>query len=148
MPESDVNHPLVLLIDDNSDDVLLVRRAFNRAGLNHRIESVSTAAEGIAYLNGSEPYHDRSKYPLPSLVLLDLNLPMVSGLAVLKWIRRQPKLSQLCVVMLTSSDDVRDVNLAHQHGANSFLVKPLEFWSAAELSASVGRFLRSENPQI
>ncbi len=75
------------------------------------------------------------------MVLLDIKMPGTDGFDVLRWIRHQPQFAPLCIVMLTSSDEIRDVNLAYQLGANSFLVKPLDFWNAAELSRSLGRLL-------
>lgn len=97
--------------------------------------------ECIGYLKGDPPFGDRKAYPLPALVLLDIKLPGVDGFEVLRWIRAQSNFARLCVVMLTSSDEVRLVNRAYQLGANSFLVKPLEFWNATELLHSVERLL-------
>ena len=91
----------------------------------------------MAYLQGAAPYSDRFKYPFPDMVLLDIKMPMTDGFDVLRWIRHQPTIAKLCVVMLTSSDEIRDVNLAYQLGANSFLVKPLDFWNASELCRSL-----------
>jgi len=133
--------PSILLVEDNQDDVLLIRRGFERAGISNPIQIVSRGPQAIAYLNGSGLYCDRTKYPLPALVLLDLNMPGSDGFAVLKWIRRQSAFTHLCVVVLSASDAMRDVNLAHHLGANLFLVKPLEFWNAAELWQSVQRLL-------
>jgi len=127
----------ILLIDDNEDDCLLIRKAFERAGLSYRIQSVRSGVDGIAYLSGGPPYEDRKKYPLPVLVLLDIRMPTIDGFEVLRWIRKQPALAKLCVVMLTSSDEIPDVNLSHQLGASAFLVKPLDFWNAGELSRSL-----------
>ena len=135
------NLPLILIVDDDENDVLLVKRAFNRAGLQHPIQSLPDGAECIAYLNGERPYEDRQRYPLPGLVLLDIKMPVRDGFEVLRCIRRDPKFTRLCVVMLTSSDEIRDASKAYQLGADSFLVKPLDFWNAAELSRSVGRLL-------
>jgi CheY-like chemotaxis protein len=133
--------PLILLVEDNEDDVLLIRRGFERAEVRNPFRVVTSGVEAIAYLNGDQPYWDRAKNPLPALVLLDIKMPMTDGFAVLKWIRRQPELARLCVVMLTSSDEIRDVNLAYHLGANSFFVKPLDFWNAAELWRAVQRLL-------
>jgi CheY-like chemotaxis protein len=131
----------VLLVEDSPDDVLLIKRSFERAGLRHPIHSVSLGEEAIAYLRGDTPYDDRVKYPVPDLVLLDIKMPGMDGFDVLRWIRRQGEFLHLCVVMLTSSDQLRDVNQAYQLGANSFLVKPLDFWNAAELSRSLDLML-------
>lgn len=139
--EATPQQPLILLVEDNEDDVLLIRRGFERAGIEHPLRVVTSGIEAIAYLTGEAPYWDRAKHPLPSLVLLDIKMPMADGFAVLKWIRRQPEFARLCVVMLTSSDEIRDVNLAYQLGANSFFVKPLDFWNAAELWRAVQRLI-------
>jgi CheY-like chemotaxis protein len=139
VPESVQNLPLILVVDDNQDDVMLITRAFERTGLKHAIQSVSSGTEGIGYLNGAPPFDDRITHPLPQLVLLDIKMPSVDGFDVLRWIRHQPQFAQLCVVMLTSSDEMRDVNLAYQLGANSFLIKPLDFSNAAELCRSISK---------
>lgn len=131
----------ILLVDDNPDDVLLIKRAFARAGLTHPIFSVPSGTEAIAYLSGERPYEDRTEHPLPNLILLDIKMPVTDGFEVLRWIRRQPELGRVSTVMLTSSDEIRDVNLAYQLGANSFLVKPLDFWNAADLSRSISKLL-------
>jgi CheY-like chemotaxis protein len=132
---------LILLVDDNRDDLMLIGRAFERAGLRDHIRSLPTGMEAIAYLRGDYPYTDRAIYPVPELVLLDIKMPGTDGFEVLRWIRQQPEFSGLCVVMLTSSDDIRDVNRAYQLGANSFLVKPLEFGNAAELWQSLQKVI-------
>lgn len=123
MPEN----PVILLVEDQEEDILLIRRAFKKANLLNTLQVVRDGEEAIAYLKGVETYRNRNEYPLPALVLLDLKLPRLSGLEVLKWIRGQPGLSVLRVVVLTASQRIQDVNLAYQLGANSFLVKPVEF---------------------
>jgi CheY-like chemotaxis protein len=141
MTDSAAQQYTVLLVDDDPDDLLLVTRAFHRAGLTHKIVSARGGMEGMAYLAGNAPYEDRTRYPLPNLVLLDIKMPVVDGFELLRWIRLQKELAGLCVVMLTSSDEIRDVNRAYQLGATSFLVKPLDFWNAADLSRSLGKLL-------
>jgi len=118
---------LFLLVEDNESDVVLVRRAMAKAKVLNPLQVVESGEKAVAYLNGEGRYSDRAQYPLPALVLLDLKLPGLDGFGVLKWIRQNPGLKALRVVVLTSSDDMRDVNLAYQLGANSFLVKPAEF---------------------
>ena len=76
------------------------------------------------------------------MVLLDIKMPLKDGFEVLRWVRQQPEFAKLCVVMLTSSDEIRDVNKAYTLGATSFLVKPLDFWNAADLANSIKRLLK------
>jgi CheY-like chemotaxis protein len=115
-----------LLIEDNEDDSLLLKKAFNRGNLLNPLHIAKTGEEGIEYLKGTGPFSNRSEYPLPAVVLLDLRLPGIDGFEVLRWIRAQPHFSSLRVIVLTSSESIHDVNLAYRLGANSFLVKPMD----------------------
>ena len=133
--------PLILLIEDDLNDAALAKRAFERAGLKYPIHHVTNGIECIAFLNGEPPYDDRERFPFPAMVLLDIKMPLMDGFEVLRWIRHQSQFRKLCVVMLTSSDAIRDANFAYQLGADSFLVKPLDFWNAAELAHSLERLL-------
>jgi CheY-like chemotaxis protein len=139
------NEQPILLVENNQDDILLILRAFQRAGVTRRIEVVTSGIEAVAYLQGTPPYDDREEYPLPILVLLDIKMPGMDGFEVLRWIRQQWEFLQLCVVMLTSSDHIRDANQAYQLGANSFLVKPLDFENAGELARSLDTLLAKES---
>ena len=127
----------ILLVENNQDDILLILRAFQRAGVTRRIQTVTSGTHAVAYLQGTQPYDDRQKYPLPILVLLDIMMPGMDGFDVLRWIRRQWEFFELCVVMLTASDRIRDATQAYHLGANSFLVKPLDFQNAGELARSL-----------
>jgi len=138
--ETIVEQP-ILLVENNQDDILLILRAFQRAGVTRRIQAVTSGMHALAYLQGTHPYDDREKYPVPALVLLDIKMPGMDGFEVLEWIRRQWEFFQLCVVMLTSSDHISDANRAYHLGANSFLVKPLDFQNAAELARSLDTLL-------
>ncbi len=135
----------ILLVENNQDDPLLILRAFQRAGVSRPIQTVTNGMDAIAYLQGTHPYGDREEYPLPALVLLDIKMPGMDGFEVLRWIRGQGEFFELCVVMLTNSDHIRDANQAYHLGANSFLVKPLDFQNAAELARSLGTILAKEN---
>jgi CheY-like chemotaxis protein len=130
----------ILLVEDNDDDVLLVRRAFAQAKILNPVRVARTGEEALEYLSGTGRYADRAEYPLPSLVLLDLKMPGLNGFDVLRWIRLQPGFSALRVVMLTSSDDIRDLNTAYQLGANSFLVKPVDFERLVEISRALNGY--------
>ncbi|MGH7590384.1 MAG: response regulator, partial [Gemmatimonadales bacterium] len=127
------DNAVILLVEDDANDVLLIRRAFAKAGAAGAIHSVSDGDAAVAYLQGEAPYADRTRHPLPDLVLLDIKLPRRSGLDVLQWMRAQIPLQRLPTVMLTSSRDGGDVNRAYDLGANSYLVKPVSFDSLQEL---------------
>src|SRR6185295_13755723 len=96
--------PVVLLVEDRGDDVLLVRRAFERGKLPILLFVVADGDEAILYLGGEGKFSDRTQYPVPDLVLLDLSLPGKDGFEVLHWIRAQPSLGSLRVIVLTASE--------------------------------------------
>lgn len=136
MPDSAV----FLLVEDNPDDVVLIRRAFHKAKVLNPLHVVTSGEEAIEYLGGTGRYAVRAEYPLPNLVLLDIKMPRVDGFEVLKWIRGQTGLRGMRVVMLTSSDEMRDVNAAYQLGANSFLVKPVDFERFVEITQAISGY--------
>jgi CheY-like chemotaxis protein len=136
MPDSAV----VLLAEDREDDVLLIRNAFARAHIPNPLYIVRDGDEVISYLKGTGKFANRAEYPLPDLLLLDLKMPRTNGFEVLSWIRSQPSLAALRVLVLTSSDELRDVNQAYNLGANSFLVKPHDFEDFIELSRIIQEY--------
>jgi CheY-like chemotaxis protein len=121
------NQAIILLAEDREDDIVLIRKAFKNAFVTNPLQVVRDGEAVIEYLNGEGKYANRAEYPLPALLLLDLKMPFKDGFEVLRWIRQQPGLNMLPVVVLTSSDNMHDVNAAYKAGANSFLVKPTEF---------------------
>jgi CheY-like chemotaxis protein len=125
---------LFLLVEDEQDDIHLIRRVFLRAKILNPLQVMKSGETAIAYLSGEGPYANRAEYPLPALVLLDLKMPGMDGFDVLRWIRQHPQFRTLRVVVLTSSHNMREVNLAYQIGANSFLVKPVDFERFVEIS--------------
>jgi len=133
-------HAVILLAEDEEDYVLLIRRAFSQANIPNPLHVVWNGQEAIAYLKGDGKYSNREEYPLPDLFLLDLKMPRVNGFEVLQWLRSQPGLATLRVLVLTSSDAIRDVNEAYKLGANSFLVKPIDFQDFAQLSRLISEF--------
>lgn len=106
---------------------MMLRRAFEHSGVQVPMQVVSDGEEAIAYLKGEGRFAKRDEFPLPDLFLLDLKMPRKNGFEVLDWIRSQPTLAQMRVVVLTTSDEIRDVNRAYTLGAASFLTKPLNF---------------------
>ena len=136
MPDTAV----ILLAEDNDDEVMLIRRAFRDAKLLNPLHVVRDGEEAIAYLKGEGRYANRAEYPLPALLLLDLKMPRKNGFEVLEWIRQQPSLSAMRVVVLTVSTEIRDVNQAYQIGANSFLVKPVDFEQFVSVIRALGGY--------
>ena len=131
---------VILIVEDNEVDLLRIQRAFSKAKVLNPLFTVRTGEEAIEYLKGVGQYASRNEYPLPELVLLDLKLIGINGFQVLKWIREQPGLRGLRVVVLTGSTAVDDINLAYQLGANSFLVKPMDFESFVQIAGAVAGY--------
>jgi CheY-like chemotaxis protein len=126
-------HSVILLVEDREDDIFLIRRALIHAHLVNPVHVVRDGEEAVEYLRGLGKYANRDEFPLPGLMLLDLKMPRMDGFQVLEWIRRQPGISGMVVLVLTSSDRIRDVNRAYALGASSFLVKPSDFENFIEL---------------
>lgn len=114
----------ILLVEDEPADVFRIQRAFRKTNLASTLEVVTDGEKAIDYLSGQQAYQDRDRYPLPSLVLLDLKLPRRSGFEVLSWLRNESDMKHLPVVVLTSSDQQIDIERAYSLGANSYLMKP------------------------
>jgi CheY-like chemotaxis protein len=141
---------IILLAEDSEDDILLIKQAFAKANIINPIFVVRDGEEAVLYLNGDGKFANRAEYPLPDLLLLDLKMPAVDGFEVLKWLRSQPSLAALRVVVMTSSEYIRDVNQAYQLGANSFLVKPHDFDDFTNIGRLIHEFWlkTSKAPEI
>jgi len=128
---------MFLLAEDNVDDVFFFQRAMQKAKLSFPIHVVENGLKAIEYLQGTGDYQDRARHPMPALVLMDLKLPFASGFEVLAWIRQQLSLARLPVVILTSSPEQRDREMAVKLGASGYLVKPPTPDMLRELFASI-----------
>ena len=137
---------VILLAEDREDDVILIRRAFRSAFLDNPLQIVRDGEECIAYLAGMAKFSNRAEFPLPELLLLDLKMPRMDGFDVLLWLRQQPTLSSLRVIVITSSEALRDVNRAYELGASSFMVKPTDFENYIAISKFISNFLRMVKP--
>lgn len=122
-----LNNQFILLVEDDENDALLIGRAFRRGGWGNALKIVRDGEQAVDYLSGHGVYANRERYPLPFLLLLDLKMPGLDGFEVLQWLRAEPELKRLLVVVLTSSNLQSDVDRAYECGANSYLVKPVEF---------------------
>ena len=114
----------ILLVDDSDNDLVLMRFAFEKAEFDTQLQVVHNGEEAIAYFKGEGAFSDRNQYPLPAVMLLDLNMPMKNGFDVLTWARSQPALKRLSIIILTASMRMEDVERAFDLGASSYLVKP------------------------
>lgn len=130
----------ILVVEDDENDLFLLKRAFAKAKVTNPIHAARDGEEAIAFLSRIDGTPGTPRPDLPVLVLLDLKLPRLSGHEVLTWIRSNEHVRRLPVVVLTSSDEPRDVNRAYDAGANSYLVKPGDPARILELANSVGTY--------
>lgn len=131
---------LVLLVEDNPDDEALTLRALSRNGIRHRLEVVRDGVEALDYLFARGSYADRAGQPLPTVTLLDLKLPRVDGLEVLRQMRADARTCNLPVVILTSSREDEDLLQSYGRGANSYIRKPVDFVQFMEAVRQVGTY--------
>jgi CheY-like chemotaxis protein len=135
----------VLAAEDDEGDAMLLRLAFKRAEIAHPLIVVRDGQEAIDYLNGQPPYDDRVAYPPPALLLLDLKMPRLNGFDVLAWWAARPELSDLPVVVLSSSSHETDVDEARKMGAREYIIKPHGFTQLTKLLQELrGRWLSAE----
>lgn len=127
-------HRTILQVDDEDSDAFLLQSVFADVGILEPVHVASDGQQAIDYLSGSGPYGDRERHPLPFLMLLDLKLPKRSGLEVLEWMRQQPHLRQIVVIVFSSSALPSDVRAAYSLGANSFVEKPVAYEKAMEMA--------------
>jgi len=145
-----VRDDVILLAEDDPNDVLLIQRAFQRNYVANPVQVVRDGEEALAYLSGQAPFADRERHPLPVLMLMDLKMPRKSGLEVLAWVRHQPGLKRLPIIVLTSSNQSPDINRAYELGANSYLVKPAGFDSLLDLVKNLDMYwlILNEKPEL
>jgi CheY-like chemotaxis protein len=131
---------VILVVEDDPAHAEIIRRNFEASRLANRLLSVEDGQAALDYLNREGKYNDADKFPMPNLILLDLRLPLVDGLDVLKIIKSDQKLTIIPVVILTTSADEADMVKAYEHHANSFLVKPVDFTQFSKLMETFGYY--------
>ena len=114
----------VLVVEDTEDDVFFLKRALKEANVQNPLQVVSDGQQALDYLEGVGDFANREIYPLPFLILLDLKLPYVMGLDVLRWIRARREFDHMLVVVLSSSQQDSDIEATHRMGGNFYLTKP------------------------
>jgi CheY-like chemotaxis protein len=137
--------PPILHVEDSPEDVFLLQYAFRRAGITHPVQVATDGQQAIDYLAGENQFADRERFPLPGMVLLDLKLPFKMGLEVLEWIRQQPSLKWMVVIILSSSIHEGDIQRAYRLGANAFLVKPSNADVMADMCVALRHFWITHN---
>ena len=135
-----MNQRPILLVEDDENDILFFKRAVKHAAVTHPLHAVRDGREAIAYLSGGAGFEDRSQFPFPCLVVLDLNLPHQNGMEVLQWIRGVGFHPEVPVVMLTSSEAEQDMRDAYRFGANSYLIKPSQPEDLVEVVRALKRY--------
>ncbi len=135
-----MNSMPILYVEDEETDVILLRHVVAKAGIRNPLQSLKDGKLAKDYLAGNGPYADRRQYPMPRLVLMDLNLPYWSGIEVLEWIRQQPQFPWLPVVIFTSSNRPDDVARAYRAGANGYVVKPSSLTDLTSVVQALSEF--------
>lgn len=129
--------PIILMVDDDPNDLEFMTRALQKGGVRQGLRSVRDGQEAQEYLNGVGPYHDRDQYPLPCLVLLDIKMPRVNGLELLRWMRNHEDYRDTPVCMVTSSDEPKDREAASAYGIEAYCVKPVSVRRLNELAGLI-----------
>lgn len=137
----------ILLVEDNPDDVELARRAFQKININNNMVVTHDGAETLDYLNGKGKYQGRDTEDLPRIILLDLKMPKVHGLEVLKHVRENQHTKYIPVIILTSSQDKKDVIRSYELGANSYIVKPIDFLKFSQVVQQIAIYWLTLNEQ-
>ena len=135
----------LLLVEDDPNDVFLMKRALKAAAITNPLQIVEDGQQAIDYLAGTGAFADRTAFPIPNLVFLDLKLPYKSGFEVLEWMRTQPSIDSTLVVVLTSSSEEKDIKETYRLGAKSFLVKPPTQMMLSELMLSLKDYWLARN---
>ncbi len=141
----------VLLVEDDLNDIFLVKRAFKMAHLQNPLQVVTDGQEAVLYLRGNGKYADRQTHPLPKLIVMDIKMPRRTGFEVLEWLRGSDRpLRRIPVVIVSSSHNPQDINRAYELGANAYMVKPVNFKEVEHLFESITHYwgLECAKPEL
>lgn len=130
----------VLVAEDEETDYYLLDRALRQANLGIQIHWVRDGVDAIRYLKGEGEYADRDRFPIPDMVMLDLKMPGTTGMEVLEWIRDNPRFRVIPTLVMTSSQQEKDVQQAYHLGANTYFVKPSRFDALTELCRQISSY--------
>ena len=141
----------VLLVEDDLNDIFLVKRAFKLARVKNPLQVVTDGQEAVSYLKGEGKYADREQFPLPKLMVMDIKMPRRSGFEVLEWIKGNPgPLKRIPIVIVSSSEDPADINRAYELGANAYMVKPVDYRAVEHLFEAITQYwgLECAKPEL
>lgn len=130
----------ILVADDDQDDCLLMREALQEGRVANSVSFVHNGEELLHYLLRQPPYQNEQQYPLPGLILLDLNMPLMDGREALAELKKHPQLRRIPVVILTTSSAPEDIELSYDKGVNSFITKPVTFSGLVEVVRTLGQY--------
>jgi CheY-like chemotaxis protein len=136
---------LILHIENEPDDVFIVQRAIKKVGIENPTFHVENGELAVDYLSLSLAGGPASPNRMPKLILLDLSMPRMGGIEVLRWIRAQPVIKRIAVVVLTSSRNRDDITAAYDHGANGYLVKPVGSPEFIDVLSAIKTFWLDKN---
>ncbi|HEY0547946.1 MAG TPA: response regulator [Verrucomicrobiae bacterium] len=117
----------ILIVDDDENDIFFAKRAFTEINVHCTFQVLKNGQEAVDYLAGQGPYADRQKFPLPMMILLDINMPIMDGFQVLEWLRKRPGIKVIPTLVFSSSDVPSDITRAYELGANSFMTKSVTY---------------------
>lgn len=123
----------ILVIEDDPNDIFLLQRALKKNNIVNPVQILPDGLEALAYLGGNGKYADRTTYPFPRFIIMDLKMPRMTGLEVLEWLKKNPQFQVIPTLVLTSSRLEQDISRAYQLGANSYMVKPSNFSDLQEM---------------
>jgi CheY-like chemotaxis protein len=130
----------ILLVEDNEDDILLTKRSFNKNKIANQLIVVRNGEEAFDYLNRKGKYKNKKANELPILILLDIEMPKMNGIKFLKELQNKEKLKHIPVVILTASDEEKDIISSYKYNVNSYIIKPVDFDQFTRIIKQLGMY--------
>jgi len=137
----------IVIVDDAEDDLVLLQRLLKTARVTNPITVLRTGEEALDYLKGEGPFADREKHPIPIVLILDLKMPVADGFQVLEWIKGEPHLKQMLVIVLSGITELEDVKRAYRMGARTFWTKPCRLADLAEIMKAYKEYWLVDGPE-
>jgi len=138
---------IVLLVEDNADDLIFIQRAIRKAGASVSLQHVGNGEEAVSYLLGKGLYCDRERYPFPALIVTNMKMPRMNGLELLTWIKQQPTLKHLPVLVMSSSENPDEMSQVAALGGSSYFVKTSSIGALTEVVKQMMSFLQPLNQE-